>query len=333
LTERDFSHPGGELRYAVGQPMGFLSSWASMAITHHAIINYAKNDNSFYGVIGDDMAMASKTGAQKYTSILNDLGMEISSEKSIQSSNNNFVGEIAKRLFVNGAEISPIPAEILIKSTGNLTNFQEFIRVFSERFHHDDPGGFSDSEYQSILEQLFQNSKFRDDYDAHVLLSCPILEQFPILPSFPRLSTVRNPWRTDLMKRRLSSDLEQFLLKSANERTNQKVMEIDPSFNPSAFVESTKKRKSPLYDLYKIQHKKDLLTLIRRINTTYIDEEADSFAEGPMSDIRDILSYPNPLNNGVSMIYLNKRKLRLRNTSSLIQQFLDKNPLFKNPDY
>lgn len=333
LTDRDISYPGGQLRYAVGQPMGMLSSWAAMAITHHAIINYSKKDKSFYAVIGDDMAIASKIGAVEYENITETLGMDISYDKSIKSDQQNNLGEIAKRLFVNGGEISPIPPDILIKSTGNLVGFMEFIRVFSERFHHSDPGGFSDSEFRVILEQLFHNSKFKDDYDAHVLLTCPVLGEFPILPSFPPLSGMRNPWRTDLPVKRLLMDLERFLLETANRKVNEKVMKIDPTFNPNSFVESGKLRKSPLYDEYKKLHKKNLLNVIKRINTTYIDEEADSFAEGPLKDIRDILSYPDPLNDGLSKIYLSKRVVRLRNTHSLIQQFLDKNPFYRNPTY
>jgi len=332
LVDRDINYPGGQLRYAVGQPMGMLSSWPAMAITHHAIINYAKTEK-FYAVIGDDMAIASKNGTERYEEVLNILGMEISKEKSIKSNDKNNLGEIAKRLFINGGEISPIPPDILVKSTGTLVGFMEFIRVFSEKLHHSDPGGFSDSEYRTILEQLFHNSKFKNDSDAHVLLTCPALEHFPVLPSIPPLSGMRIAWRTDLPVKRLLMDLDRFILEEANRRTNQKVIEISPDFNSSAFVESTKLRKSPLYKAYTALHKKELLSLIRKINTTYIDEEADSFAEGPLKDLRDILSYPNPLNNGISEIYLSKRKLKLRNTHSLIQRFLDKNPFYRDPTF
>jgi hypothetical protein len=313
--------------------MGMLSSWAAMAVTHHAIINYCKRDKSFYAIIGDDMAIASKSGAEEYEKVIKELGMEISYEKSIKSTENDNLGEIAKRLFINGSEISPIPPDILIKSTGTLIGFLEFIRVFSERLHHSDPGGFSDSEYQKVLEQLFHSSKFKDDYDAHVLLTCPALKHFRVLPLLPPLSRVRSPWRTDLPLKRLVNDLDQFTLELANQRTNQKVIELDSTYNPKAFVESTKLRKSPLYLAYQNLHKKELLALVKRVNTSYIDEEADSFAEGPIKDLQDILSYPNPLNNGLSKIYLCKRELRLRNTHSLIQLFLEKKPFYRNPDY
>jgi len=110
-------------------------------------------------------------------------------------------------------------------------------------------------------------------------------------------------------------------------------MELDPMFSPSAFVESTKLTKAPLYKAYKDLHKKELIDLVRVINATHVDEEADGFAEGPLKNIKDILSYPNPLNNGVSEIYLSKRKLRLRNTHSLIQRFLDKTPFYRSQTY
>jgi hypothetical protein len=332
LVDREFYYPGGQLRYAVGQPMGMLSSWAAMAITNHAIINYSKTSR-FYAVIGDDMAIASKYGTEKYEKTLEVLGMEISKEKSVLSTDKNNLGEIAKRLLIDGGEISPIPPDILIKSTGTLIGFLEFIRVFSEKFHHSDPGGFSDSEYKEILEQLFHNSKFKDDYDTHVLLTCPALEHFPILPRIPPLSGMRTPWRTDLPVKRLLNDLDLFVLREANDRTNKKVMELDPNLSPNAFSESPKHRKSPLYEAYRNLVKKELTSIIRRINTVYIDEEADSFAEGPLKDLKDILSYPNPLNDGISETYLSKRKLRLRNTYSLIQRFLDKTPLYQSPNY
>jgi hypothetical protein len=44
LVNRDYMTPDGEpLRYAVGQPMGALSSWAMLALTHHLIIQYCAN--------------------------------------------------------------------------------------------------------------------------------------------------------------------------------------------------------------------------------------------------------------------------------------------------
>jgi len=38
LVTRDWYHKGVPLRYAVGQPMGALSSWAMLALTHHVVV-------------------------------------------------------------------------------------------------------------------------------------------------------------------------------------------------------------------------------------------------------------------------------------------------------
>lgn len=325
LCDRDYHTPVGAVRYAVGQPMGFLTSWITMAITHHAIINYAKKDKSFYAIIGDDIVIASKKGAESYKRILEVLGMEISEEKSITSSNENRLGEIAKRLFIDGGEISPIPPDILIKSTGTLVGFMEFIRVFSEKFHHADQGGFSDAEYQRILNELFLISSIKDDDDARVLLTCPILDNFPILPTIPPLKEVKSVWKAEVPKIRILRDFEQFFLELCNKRTNEHVMNIEypkPVQSGASIVNDN----YPLYKKMAAWNKSKLNIIIKRINTTYVDEEADSFAEGPIKDIRDILSFPNPSHQ--STMYLSKRVLRLRNTHSVIQQFLDV-PRFK----
>jgi hypothetical protein len=325
LCDRVFHTPIGSVSYAVGQPMGFLTSWATMAITHHAIINFAKKDKSFYGIIGDDIVIASKRGAEDYKNILDRLGMEISLEKSVLSTEQHKLGEIAKRLFIDGFEISPIPPDILIKSTGTIIGFLEFIRVFSEKFHSSDQCGFFDSEYPSILNRLFSISQFKEDEDARILLSCPILEYFPILPTIPPLDEVRSSWKADPNKKKLIMDFEQFLLELYNNRTNEKVIKMmDPKF----FVESELKEVYPIYEEFKDQVKKALKLLSNRINTTYVDDEADSFAEGPMKDLRDLLSYPNPEKSGIYNTYLSKRELRLRNTHSVIQLFLS-TPRFK----
>jgi hypothetical protein len=325
LCDRDYHVKGTRVRYSVGQPMGFLTSWATMDITHHAIIDYAKKDKSFKAVIGDDVALASKHGAKVYESILHRLGMTISYEKSVFSTDKVFLGEIAKRLFINGGEISPIPPDILIKSTGNLIGFLEFIRVFSEKFHHSDQGGFSDSEYQDLLKELFLNSNFSSDLDARVLLSCPILDDFPILPRVPPLG-VTPLWNTEISKIRYLRDFEQFLLETANNRTNDKIVK-----DLTGRVEPAKHGKYPMFNFYLDALKKDYKQLLNRINTTYIDEEADSFAEGPIKDLRDILQFPSLYEErgNINDVYLSKRKLRLRNTHSMIQLFWEKYPFYQ----
>jgi hypothetical protein len=317
LVERDFQLKNDTVvRYAVGQPMGMLSSWPAMAITHHAIINYAKKDKSFYGIIGDDIVIGSKTGAEEYKHILNDLGMEISFEKSIMSDDKNNVAEIAKRLFLNGRDISPIPPDILMSSTNNIIGFTEFVRVYLERFQPNQDGSF-DSRNNEVIDLIFKNSRAFKDINSHILLSCPFLHKMKILPNFPRLRSVKEMWMEGRSKF-LTNDFEQYALRIANDRVNSRVTDLMVASN---FRESKHLDNYPLIKEFKLQVKRNLTLLVRKINTTYIDDEADSFAEGPIADIKDLLSYPNPLNDGISMIYQSKQERRTKEAELLLQQF------------
>jgi hypothetical protein len=95
----------GPYRYAVGQPMGGLSSWAMLALTHHWTVQYAAYlagtnlNNSWYTayeVLGDDLVIFDPLTADKYLEIMNTIGCEINLNKSIISRNRP-VFEFAKR--------------------------------------------------------------------------------------------------------------------------------------------------------------------------------------------------------------------------------------------
>nr|WAY16627.1 putative RNA-dependent RNA polymerase [Binucleate Rhizoctonia mitovirus 14] len=95
--------PQGPYRYQVGQPMGGLSSWAGLAITHHWIVQLAAhriNDrtlwNTDYEILGDDLVMFDANLAKEYLKIMADLGCEINMNKSINSPTRP-VFEFAKR--------------------------------------------------------------------------------------------------------------------------------------------------------------------------------------------------------------------------------------------
>lgn len=55
--------PRLDLRYSVGQPMGALSSWAMLALTHHAIVKIASYKAGYrrgfdlYAILGDDITI------------------------------------------------------------------------------------------------------------------------------------------------------------------------------------------------------------------------------------------------------------------------------------
>jgi len=112
LVSREFLLPkhssykkGTTIKYAVGQPMGALSSWAMLALTHHFVVQYASYslspNKSFiwfkeYMVLGDDIVIFNKEVADSYLSIMMRIGVSISPTKTLTSKKGVF--EFAKRL-------------------------------------------------------------------------------------------------------------------------------------------------------------------------------------------------------------------------------------------
>jgi hypothetical protein len=110
-------------RYSVGQPMGGLSSWAGLAITHHWILQYCSNQlgnltvwEDRYEVLGDDIVIFDRRLASKYLEVMKDLGVDINISKSISSLLPVF--EFAKRTVVKGVNVSTISFKQLLSQSG-----------------------------------------------------------------------------------------------------------------------------------------------------------------------------------------------------------------------
>lgn len=105
------------IRYKVGQPMGALSSWGMLALTHHYIVQYCAWDSfvtphskwfTDYSVLGDDIIIWNRKVASRYLSVLKELGVTVGLAKSVISPKG--VGlEFAKKTLLNGIDVSPIP--------------------------------------------------------------------------------------------------------------------------------------------------------------------------------------------------------------------------------
>lgn len=127
LTDRDYVLPKSKygpsetLRYSVGQPMGALSSWGMLALTHHLIVQLAarlsnrthiKNGSiawfDAYELLGDDIVIFDKLVADRYLSLMKDLGVEINLSKSVICRNGE-VFEFAKVTGYNGKDVSALP--------------------------------------------------------------------------------------------------------------------------------------------------------------------------------------------------------------------------------
>jgi hypothetical protein len=106
-----------EVFYECGQPMGAYSSWALLAYSHHCIARFCGARRNEYRIIGDDIVILGKAGL-KYRKFMTAIGVQISESKSIISYRNSKhrVGEVAKRLILDGQEVSPPTANLIAKS-------------------------------------------------------------------------------------------------------------------------------------------------------------------------------------------------------------------------
>lgn len=120
LVDRDFALPFREgkqkerylhegkhhIRYTRGQPMGALSSWGSLALFHHLLVQYSwysltKSLQPFrqYRVLGDDVVIGHTGVAEQYIIICGKLSIPISLAKSVISPVTTQKGKLGERLF------------------------------------------------------------------------------------------------------------------------------------------------------------------------------------------------------------------------------------------
>jgi len=109
------------LNYTVGQPMGALSSWAMLAVTHHFIVQLAfrqaykmsvsipyTHDTWYtgYELLGDDIILFDSKVAKEYLVIMDKIGVPINTSKSVCAT--VAVAEFAKVTTWNGKDVSAI---------------------------------------------------------------------------------------------------------------------------------------------------------------------------------------------------------------------------------
>uniref|UniRef100_A0A2V0RBH0 RdRp n=1 Tax=viral metagenome TaxID=1070528 RepID=A0A2V0RBH0_9ZZZZ len=142
VGNRTFYSKKGRVKWKVGQPLGALSSWATCTLLHHHLIWLASyrffgDHRPFkgYQMLGDDIVIWHRGVGKVYADLLNEIGVEINMSKS--KLYNNFeekkpIFEFAKRLGVNGNEISGIPFDLLEKSAQSIYTFTELINFLVE---------------------------------------------------------------------------------------------------------------------------------------------------------------------------------------------------------
>jgi hypothetical protein len=116
------------MKYEVGQPMGALSSWAMLALTHHLIVQFAYRlayplaDKvkwfEGYELLGDDIVLFDKKVAQKYLELMESFGVPINLSKSVVA--NNATVEFAKVVMHNGVDVSALSWKLFLSESRSL---------------------------------------------------------------------------------------------------------------------------------------------------------------------------------------------------------------------
>lgn len=119
------------VKYSVGQPMGALSSWAMLAITHHVIVQWAAFRSGwdgwfkYYAVLGDDVVIAHDDVAGEYLRIMGRLGVGISKAKTLTGIRSM---EFAKRFILKGEDVSPVSLKEFLVAQGSVSALIELVR-------------------------------------------------------------------------------------------------------------------------------------------------------------------------------------------------------------
>jgi hypothetical protein len=110
--------------YAVGQPMGALSSWAILAVSHHLLVQIAARRTGMtewfahYALLGDDIIIADKAVAGAYLDLMTSLGVTINLSKSFEM--NGGTCEFAKRwIDPTLGDLSPLGPGLVLATVRN----------------------------------------------------------------------------------------------------------------------------------------------------------------------------------------------------------------------
>jgi len=315
--------------------MGLLSSWAVMALTHHIIINYCFEINNIpvsqrkYCVIGDDMGVDGELVASSYKKIITDLGMDISYGKSIEPNQDSKSAEIAKRIFIDGEELSPITPRQISLCTNSLNDLLSLERSLFDRSYYplQDNTQSQDKERPGVLsrELIFyaylKKMKRKEKLSAYIFCSSPLfkkLTQFELAKTESPFSGLHSAIWSRVYG--FDNQYEQFLLRTVSE----KIVEYESLSKPSYSMGQTNKETySPLVIKYFKTSIDEMTKIIRVYNTSYEDEEGDTDdlldQTDPLTIINEILSRPKPTDKA---LFQRRFDQKIKLSESMLLKFL-----------
>lgn len=125
IDKNKYGLPEGHVYYGTGQPMGALSSWAMLAVTHHFILQvcahnvYTDHYRSWYSryeILGDDLVIFDTSVYQEYLRIMDLLKVGTNPSKSLFSEDSTAL-EFAKRTGLKGLDVSGLSWKQFISCT------------------------------------------------------------------------------------------------------------------------------------------------------------------------------------------------------------------------
>jgi hypothetical protein len=222
-----FDYHGNKISYAVGNPMGAYSSWASFAVAHHYVVYYCCRKtgvdwfNLPYCLLGDDIVIGDSIVGDEYLRVMSSIGVEVSELKTHKS---HQLYEFAKRLFYRGNEISPFPISALKESSKQVYRLVSLLLTQNDRY-------WSFSEIPLAIQQLTASTRIRRKkylskiYDRAVM--CEITLKM-LSRSISAKEGCESLLRLDGLEHELSEDFCINVLKSV---INDMFTQSDPTFD------------------------------------------------------------------------------------------------------
>jgi hypothetical protein len=187
MTNRTFQSKIGEIRYEVGNPMGFLSSWSVSTFTHHALVEFLAHKLHIhkiydkYIMLGDDLVLTNFDLYNLYIETMSELGLTISLPKCTVSTQG--YAEFAKRLFTPNGEITGFPVDLTLKGLVDPIQFFGLINTLYHRGY-----GFTDPAVRDLLLS-YTNKLVRDTYNYVARLPSNIMNM-PLSWVYPSILLV-----------------------------------------------------------------------------------------------------------------------------------------------
>jgi hypothetical protein len=158
LVDRDYKLPDQDasIRYTRGQPIGALSSWSALAITHHWLVQQAaqrigKFPFTEYLVLGDDISIAGKDVADSYLEVCKDFSVPINNKgiTSHPEDDRDSLVNFANQILIGDINYSPVQIREEISITSMSTRVEALCRLVRK--------GWLDYHSPSFLSDLYRH--------------------------------------------------------------------------------------------------------------------------------------------------------------------------------